>query len=110
MVNFTSTSTSQSWMVNWSGITTMNNHILVSVLYLPTSTLNFTTGDGYLGIHDDLFVPQLPTMVIDSFSSSSTSATNNVAVKGADLVVGDPAVAARQGVLLAADGAVLEGI
>ena len=89
MVNFTSTSTSQSWMVNWSGITTMNNHILVSVLYLPTSTLNFTTGDGYLGIHDDLFVPQLPTMVIDSFSSSSTSATNNVAVKGADLVVGD---------------------
>ena len=89
MVNFTSTSTSQSWMVNWSGITTMNDHILVSVLYLPTSTLNFTTGDGYIGIHDDLFIPQLPTMVIDSYSSSSTSTTNNVAVRGADLVVGD---------------------
>ena len=88
-VNFTSTSTSQSWMVNWTGITTMNDHLLISVLYYPTSTIDFDNSTGFIGIHDDLFVPQLPSLVIDSYSSSSTAATNNVNVKGLDLVVGD---------------------
>ena len=87
--NFTSASTSESWLINWSGITTMDEHILVSVLYIQNSVINFTSGDGYIGIHDDSFIPQLPGLEIDSFSSSSTAATNDVDVTGADLVTGD---------------------
>jgi len=88
-VNFTSTSTTESWLINWSGITTMDEHVLVGILYTANSAINLTSGDGYIGVHDDYFIPQLPSLVIDSFSSSSTSATNNVDVKGSDLIPGD---------------------
>ena len=88
-INFTSSSTTESWLINWSGITTMDEHILVGILYTANSAINLTTGDGYIGIHDDAFIPQLPSLVVDSFSSSSTAATNNVDVKGSDLVPGD---------------------
>ena len=88
-INFTSSSTTESWLINWSGITTMDEHILVGILYTANSAINLTTADGYIGIHDDAFIPQLPSLVVDSFSSSSTAATNNVDVKGADLVPGD---------------------
>jgi hypothetical protein len=88
-INFTSSSTTESWLINWSGITTMDEHILVGILYTANSAINLTTGDGYIGIHDDVFIPQLPSLVVDSFSSSSTAATNNVDVKGSDLVPGD---------------------
>lgn len=88
-VNFTSTATSESWSINWTGITTMNDHVLVGILYEPTSVLDLDNNSGYIGFHDDLFVPQLPTMLIDSYSTSSTASTNNVDVKGADLVTGD---------------------
>ena len=88
-VNFTSTATSESWSINWTGITTMNDHVLIGILYEPTSVLDLDNNSGYIGFHDDLFVPQLPTMLIDSYSTSSTASTNNVDVKGADLVTGD---------------------
>jgi hypothetical protein len=88
-VNFTSTSTTESWQINWSGITTMDEHYLVAVLYTPNSVVNFTSSEGFIGIHDDNFIPQLPSMLIDTYSTSSTAATNNVDVKGADLVTGD---------------------
>ena len=60
----------------------MNDHVLVGILYEPTSVLDLDNNSGYIGFHDDLFVPQLPTMLIDSYSTSSTASTNNVDVKG----------------------------
>lgn len=88
-VNFTSTSSTESWLINWSGITTMDEHILVGILYYQYATINLTTSEGFLGVHDDSFIPQLPSLVLDSYSSSSAAATNNVNAKGSDLVTGD---------------------
>ena len=87
--NFTSTTPSESWSVNWTGITTMNQHELVGLLSYTNTVVNLSTGEGYIGFHFSDFIPQLPSMVIDAYSTSSTSSTNDVDVKGADLVTGD---------------------
>lgn len=87
--NFTSTTASETWSVNWTGITTMNLHSIVGFLSYSNTAVNLTAGEGYIGVHFADFIPQLPSLVIDAYSTSSTSSTNNVDVKGADLVTGD---------------------
>ena len=85
----TSTATSESWQITWNGPTTMNDHGFVTFLSYNNTLVNLTSNEGFIGVHDDDFTPQLPTMLIDSYSTSSTSATNDVMVKGSDLVTGD---------------------
>ena len=85
----TTTATSESWQVSWNGPTTLNEHGFVAFLSFNNTQVNLSSNDGVIGIHDDIFTPQLPTMLIDSYSASSTSATNDVMVKGSDLVTGD---------------------
>ena len=85
----TTTATSESWQITWNGPTTMNDHGFVTFLSYNNTQVNLTSNEGFIGVHDDEFIPQLPTMLIDSYSTSSTSATNDVMVKGSDLVTGD---------------------
>lgn len=87
--NFTSTTSSETWSVNWTGITTMNLHEMVGFLSYNNTAVNLSAGEGYIGVHFTDFIPQLPSMVIDAYSTSSTSTTNNVDVRGSDLVTGD---------------------
>ena len=87
--NFTSTTSSETWSVNWTGITTMNLHSMVGFLSYNNTVVNLSADEGYIGVHFSDFIPQLPSMVIDAYSTSITSSTNNVDVKGADLVTGD---------------------
>lgn len=88
-INFTSSSATQSWSVNWTGITTMDDHTFVALLSPQNTMVNLTTFDGFIGVHDEEFTPQLPGLVITSVTSSPTSATNDVALEGLDLVSGD---------------------
>ena len=88
-VNFTASGSSQSWSVSWTGITTMDDHVFVALLSPQNVQVNLTTFDGFIGVHDEEFTPQLPGLVITSVTSSSTSATNDVALEGLDLVNGD---------------------
>ena len=87
--NFTSTTSSETWSVNWTGITTMNLHSMVGFLSYNNTVVNLSADEGYIGVHFSDFIPQLPSMVIDAYSTSITSSTNDVDVKGADLVTGD---------------------
>jgi hypothetical protein len=80
---------SANYQVNWTGPTTMNDHLFVAYVYPSGTVPNLDGNENITGIHLDEFVPQLPGLVIDSYSSSSTASTNNVQAKGADLVVGD---------------------
>jgi len=87
--NFTSTASSEAWSVNWTGITTMNLHSMVGFLSYNNTAVNLSADEGYIGVHFSDFIPQLPSMMIDAYSTSSTAVTNNVDVKGSDLVTGD---------------------
>ena len=85
----TDTVTNKSWQITWNGPTTLNQHGFVAFLSFNNTLVNITANEGFIGVHDETFSPQLPTMLIDSYSSSSTSSTNDVMVKGRDLVTGD---------------------
>ena len=85
----TSNVTTESWQVTWNGPTTSEQHIFVAFLSYNNTPVNLTAFDGFIGFHEDEFIPQLPTMLIDSYSMSSTASTNDVMVKGSDLVTGD---------------------
>ena len=85
----TDTVTDKSWQITWNGPTTMNDHGFVAFLSFNNTQVNLTSNTGAIGIHNDEFIPQLPSMLIDSYSTSSTSATNDIMVKGSDLVTGD---------------------
>ena len=85
----TTTATTKSWQITWNGPTTLDEHGFVALLSYNNTPINLTAFDGFIGFHADDFIPQLPTMLIDSYSTSSTSATNDVMVKGSDLVTGD---------------------
>jgi len=78
-----------SYQVNWTGPTTMNDHLFLAYIYAPGTVPSLDTNENLTGLHFDEFVPQLPALVIDGYSTSSTASTNNVQAKGADLVVGD---------------------
>ena len=88
-INFTASASTQSWSVNWTGITTMDDHVFVALLSPQNSAVNLTTFDGFIGVHDEEFTPQLPGLLITSVTASTTSATNDVAMEGLDLVNGD---------------------
>ncbi len=85
----TDTATSESWQISWNGPTTLNQHGFVAFLSFNNTLVNLSANEGFIGVHNEDFFPQLPTMLIDSYSTSSTSITNDVMVKGNDLVVGD---------------------
>ncbi len=80
---------SVSYQVNWTGPTTMNDHLFFAYTYAPGTAPNLETNENLSGLHFSDFIPQLPALVIDGYSTSSTASTNNVQAKGADLVVGD---------------------
>ena len=79
--NITTNSTSQTLNVSWTAPTTMSNHLFYAVAYN-------SIGD-VIGYHEENFIPQLPSVRIDSYSTSATSSTNDVTVSGWDLVSGD---------------------
>jgi len=84
-----SNTASATYQINWTGPTTMNEHLLVAYVYPSGTVPNLDGNENITGIHFMDFIPQLPGLVIDTYSSSSNASTNNVQAKGADLVVGD---------------------
>ncbi|MCS5533900.1 MAG: hypothetical protein NZ736_06560, partial [Candidatus Poseidoniaceae archaeon] len=86
--SFNATATSLTTQLNWTGPTTLNDHFFAVILSYNNTATNHSTGSGWIGFHDEEFTPQLPTLLIDSHSTSSTSSTNDVSVKGYDLITG----------------------
>ncbi len=82
-------SSSNNIQLTWNGPTTLNSHFLAAILSINNTVTNHSTSDGWIGFNDSMFIPQLPTLLIDSYSISSTSTTNDVMTKGYDLVIGD---------------------
>lgn len=87
--SFNATSASVTNQINWSGITTTDDHFIVVILSLNNTTTDHNNATGWIAFHDAEFTPQLPTLLIDNHSTSSTSSTNDVTIKGYDLVTGD---------------------
>tara|TARA_B100000900_G_scaffold415494_1_gene445587 strand:+ start:300 stop:4298 length:3999 start_codon:yes stop_codon:yes gene_type:complete len=85
----TPTNTSTSYQINWTGPTTMNEHLFLAYIAINGTTVNLSNNDNFSGLHFYDFIPQLPTLVIAAYSASSASSTNNVQAEGLDLVVGD---------------------
>ena len=79
--NITMNGTSQTLNVTWTSPTTMNTHLFYAVA--------FNSSGDPVGYHEEEFIPQLPAVRIDSYSTSTTSATNDVTVSGWDLVTGE---------------------
>ena len=86
---FTSTTDNRSYNISWAGPTTTSVHVLLGILSVNGTQVNIDTDENLTGIGDDDFIPQLPSIVISSVSSSVTSSTNDVTIRGQDLVVGD---------------------
>ena len=78
-----------SQTINWTGPTTSNRHYLIVDLFVNGTTASLTDYANITGVHFVDFIPQLPALVIDSYSMSPTSANNSAQAKGMDLVVGD---------------------
>ena len=83
------TASSINYQVTWNGPTTLNDHLFLAFLALNGTSVNLSNNDNMTGLHFEGFVPQLPSLVITSYSASSTAATNNLQAEGLDLVVGD---------------------
>ncbi|RJU88400.1 MAG: hypothetical protein DWC05_00950, partial [Candidatus Poseidoniales archaeon] len=83
------TSNSISYQINWTGPTTMNDHLFLAYISINGTNVNLSDNDNLTGLHFDDFIPQLPSLVIASYSASSTASSNNVQAEGLDLVVGD---------------------
>ena len=88
-INFTANNTPAYWQVAWNNPTTMDNYSFFGLLLPQGNTLNLTTLEGYIGIHEQEFVPQLPSAVIIDYSLSVSSTTNDFSSEGLDLVAGD---------------------
>ena len=86
---FTSTTENRSYNITWAGPTTTSDHVFAAILSVNGTQVNLDTNENLTGLDDELFVPQLPSIVISSVSSSVTSTTNDVTIRGQDLVVGD---------------------
>ena len=86
--NFTATSNSYTWQVNWSNPTTANNHTFYAGMSQLGTQTDLFSGVGYLGAHEDEFIPQLPSAVITNYSFSVTAANNDFTSEGLDLIVG----------------------
>ena len=89
MWSLTPTTSSMSYQINWTGPTTMNDHLFFAYLAPNGTSVNLSDNDNMTGVHFYDFVPQLPSLVIASYSASPTASTNNVNAEGLDLVVGD---------------------
>ena len=87
--SFNATVTSSTTQLNWTGPTTLNDHFFAVILSFNNTVTNHSTGSGWIGFHDEEFIPQLPTLLIDNYSTSSTSTTNDVTTKGYDLITSD---------------------
>jgi hypothetical protein len=85
----TPTVSSMSYQINWTGPTTMNDHLFLAYLVVNGTTANLSDNDNMTGLHFYDFVPQLPSLLLATYSTSSTAATNNIQAEGLDLVVGD---------------------
>ena len=85
----TPTVSSVSYQINWTGPTTMNDHLFLAYLVLNGTTANLSDNDNMTGLHFYDFIPQLPSLLLATYSTSSTAATNNIQAEGLDLVVGD---------------------
>ena len=83
------TTSSMSYQINWTGPTTMNDHLFFAYLSVNGTTVNLSDNDNMTGLHFYDFIPQLPSLTIATYSTSSTATTNNVQAEGLDLVVGD---------------------
>ena len=86
---FTSLTENRSYNITWAGPTTTSSHAFAVILSVNGTQVNLDTDENLTGLDDELFVPQLPSIVISSVSSSVTSTTNDVTIRGQDLVVGD---------------------
>jgi len=78
--NFTASSSSEMLNITWTNPITTRTHSFAAGMYNTTGEM--------IGFHEDTFVPQLPTIRIDSASASANSSTNDVDLRGTDLVVG----------------------
>ncbi|MDP6866260.1 MAG: hypothetical protein QGG62_04910, partial [Candidatus Poseidoniaceae archaeon] len=86
---FTAQSETRDYNITWAGPTTSNFHGFVSVLSVNGTVVNLETNENFTAFDDDFFIPQLPSVVISSVSSSVNSTTNDVTTRGLDLIVGD---------------------
>ena len=86
---FTPTTASINHQITWAGPTTMNDHLFYAELSLNNSVVDIDSSDNITGAHFNNFIPQLPALVINSYSASPTASTNNVRAEGLDLVTGD---------------------
>lgn len=87
--NFSALSNSNYWQVGWQNPTTANEHGFLAILSIQGVNTNLSAGEGYIGWHDDEFIPQLPSAVITNYSLSTTSTNNDYTSEGLDLVLGD---------------------
>ncbi|MGB1660121.1 MAG: hypothetical protein ACPHHS_06460, partial [Candidatus Poseidoniaceae archaeon] len=86
---FTAQSETRDYNITWAGPTTSNFHGFVGVLSVNGTVINLENNENFTAFGDDFFIPQLPSIVISSVSSSVNSTTNDVTTRGLDLVVGD---------------------
>ena len=68
---------------------TTSFHGFVAILSVNGTVINLESNENFTAADDDSFIPQLPSIVISSVSSSVNSTTNDVTTRGLDLVVGD---------------------
>ena len=88
--NYSATATSETWQVSWNNPISMDEHAFVAIIYVKDAVIDRDYElDGAIGIHGTLFVPQLPSAIITSYSFSNTSTTNDFSSEGLDLVTGD---------------------
>ena len=88
--NYSAIATSETWQVSWNSPISMDEHAFVAIIYAKDAVIDRDNElEGAIGIHGTLFVPQLPSAVITSYSFSTTSSTNDFSSEGLDLVAGD---------------------
>ncbi len=87
--NFSALSNSNYWQVGWQNPITANEHGFLAILSIQGVNTNLSAGEGYIGVHNDEFIPQLPSAVITNYSLSTTSTNNDYTSEGLDLVLGD---------------------
>ena len=87
--NFTSMATSETKQVSWNNPTTMDEHWFFAMIYAQGAVIDRNTFDGIIGGHSASFIPQLPSAIITSYSTSINSPTNDFSSEGLDLVTGN---------------------
>ena len=86
---FTPQTETRDYNITWAGPTTSNFHAFLAILSVNGTVINYNNSENFSAFGRDYFIPQLPSIVISSVSSSVNSSTNDVTTRGLDLVVGD---------------------